>query len=235
MTYTSTPSTIAIIPARGGSRRLPQKNLLPVDGLPLIAHSVRHAVAAKAVETVYVSTDHKEIASISENHGATIIWRPAELAGSTASSESALLHVLDVLAAEGNPDSGLPELVVFLQCTSPVRTDDDIDQAIAKLLEEKADSLLSVCDNKRFLWRHDKDSAISINYDFHARQREQDMAPQFQENGSIYITRTSLLRETGNRLGGKIALHLMDYWSSFQIDDPEDMELIEWIMQTRVK
>lgn len=232
MTSLHTPSTIAIIPARGGSKRLPQKNLLPVDGLPLIAHSVRHAVAANAVETVYVSTDHEEIARISAEHGATIIWRPAELAGSTASSESALLHALDEITREGKH---APELVVFLQCTSPVRADNDIDQAIAKLLQEKADSLLSVCDNKRFLWRHDKDSAISINYDFHARQREQDMAPQFQENGSIYITRTSLLRETGNRLGGKIALHLMDYWSSFQIDDPEDMELIEWIMQTRVK
>jgi YrbI family 3-deoxy-D-manno-octulosonate 8-phosphate phosphatase len=221
---------LAIIPARGGSKRIPHKNVLPIAGVPLIAHSVRHARNARLVDAVIVSTDDHTIAEIAANEGAIVVQRPAALASDTATSESALLHVLETRASEGLAD---PDLVVFLQCTSPIRSDNDIDTAIETLEREGADSLLSVCDNTRFVWTKGPEGPRSVNYDFHHRRREQDLDPQFQENGSIYLSRPALLRATGNRLGGKIALHVMDYWSSFQIDSPEDAELCEWIMSRR--
>ena len=114
----SIPYAIALIPARGGSKRIPRKNLLPLAGLPLVAHSIRHAIAAHAVSEVYVSTDDPEIADVARTFGAEVVMRPTELAGDQATSESALLHALDDRARRGLPD---PELVVFLQPTSPVR------------------------------------------------------------------------------------------------------------------
>jgi YrbI family 3-deoxy-D-manno-octulosonate 8-phosphate phosphatase len=221
---------LAIIPARGGSKRLPQKNLLPLLGVPLIAHSIRHARGARLVSDVVVSTDDEEIARVARAEGAEVVARPADLASDTATSESALLHVLDHRKAEGKAD---PDLVVFLQCTSPVRTSADLDAGIETLEREGADSLLSVCENTRYIWALGADGPRSLNYDFHHRRRDQDLDPQFQENGSFYVSKTGLLRRTGNRLGGKIALHVMDYWSSFQIDSPEDVELIQWIMGRR--
>ncbi len=218
---------IAIIPARGGSKRLPDKNVLPLAGLPVLAHTVNHAIAAKSVSDVYVSTDDPHIATIAETHGATVVPRPQNLCSDTATSESALLHVLDERLRSNLKD---PDIVVFLQCTSPVRAPDDIDRAIKLFLHSQADSLLSVCANHRFHWRSVNGSAKPINYEYMERPREQDMPPQYQENGSIYIFRTSLLRSSLNRLGGRIALYEMSYWSSFQIDDPEDLELVEWIM-----
>ncbi|MFN2453672.1 MAG: cytidylyltransferase domain-containing protein [Pyrinomonadaceae bacterium] len=226
MTETSR-DIIAIIPARGGSKRIPDKNLLPLAGLPLVAHSIEQARAARLVREVFVSTESTEIADIARAHGASVVMRPAELAGDEASSESALLHLLDDRARLGLND---PELVVFLQCTSPIRRALDIDRAIETLLDAEADSLFSACENNRLIWAVKNENPFSVNYDYHRRQREQEMARQFRENGSIYVFRPAVLRETGNRLGGKICIYEMDYWSSFQIDTPEHVDLIKWVM-----
>jgi YrbI family 3-deoxy-D-manno-octulosonate 8-phosphate phosphatase len=222
-----TADTIAIIPARGGSERIARKNLLPLAGLPLLAHSIRHARVADGVQQVYVTTDDEEIAAVARRFGAEVVHRPAELASPTATSESALLHVLDERLAAGLAD---PERVVFLQCTSPVRRRGDIDAAIETLRARQADSLFSACAFHRLIWA-DRDGRLeSINYDYHRRQREQDMRTQWRENGSIYVTQTDLLREKQNRLGGKIAVYPMDYFAGFQVDEPEHLELIRWIM-----
>ena len=118
----------------------------------------------------------------------------------TASSESALIHSLQALEAQNiNPD-----LLVFLQCTSPIRTGAEIDQAIAKLKAEEGDSLVSVSPSHRFLWEEVNGVAKSINYDYRHRPRRQDMNPQYVENGSIYVFKPWLLKENKNRLGGKI-------------------------------
>lgn len=179
------------------------------------------------VSAIYVSTDDPEIASIAHAAGAEVIERPTELSDDGATSESALLHVLDTRRARGLDD---PDLVVFLQCTSPVRAATDIDGAIEALLTEEADSLFSATENRLLVWGLDQDRLVSINYDSTARRREQDMDRQWQENGSIYVFRPRILRELGNRLGGKIAVYPMDYWSSFQLDSPDDALLLDWIM-----
>jgi N-acylneuraminate cytidylyltransferase len=222
----ATPRAVAIIPARGGSKRVPSKTLMPPAGRPLVVHTIEHALAAEAVEAVYVSTEDPEIAAVARAAGAEAIERPAELAADEATSESALLHALDQLDSD-------PELVVFLQCTSPVRGPRDIDGAVAKLVSEGADSLLSVCEDTSFIWTLDGGEPRSVTYDFRSRQREQDIPPQFRENGSIYVFKPELLRREGNRLGGRIALYEMDWWSSFQLDSPENAELIEWILSRR--
>jgi CMP-N,N'-diacetyllegionaminic acid synthase len=124
-----TLDAIAIIPARGGSKRVPSKNLLPLAGRPLLAHSIEAALAAENVSDVYVSTEDEQIAEVARSHGAQVVMRPAEIASDTATSESALADALDQIAAGGRAE---PELVVFLQATSPVRRPGEIDRAIAE-------------------------------------------------------------------------------------------------------
>ena len=216
--------TIAIIPARGGSERIGRKNLLQLAGRPLVEHTVRHALAADEVDEVIVSTEDYEIAAVAAAAGATVIARPTELADDRSTSESALLHVLD---ARDGPD---PELVVFLQATSPVRRPADIDAAVRQLRASAADSLLSACRDHGFIWIDGPDGARPTNYDPQHRPREQDMPPRYRENGSIYVFRTPVLRDGGARLGGRIEIYEMDQWSSVQIDETEDVELAAWIL-----
>jgi CMP-N,N'-diacetyllegionaminic acid synthase len=212
---------IAIIPARGGSKGIPRKNVRLLRDKPLIAHSILAAKESKYTDKVYVSTDNLEIAEISQEYGAEIINRPDELAGDTASSESALIHAFSEVEGNGiNPD-----LIVFLQCTSPIRTGADLDMAIAKIKADNADSLLSVSPSHRFLWEEVNGVAKSINYDYRNRPRRQDMQPQYVENGSIYIFKPWVLKKFKNRLGGKISLFVMSEAASWEIDSPLDFEI----------
>jgi N-acylneuraminate cytidylyltransferase len=222
------PYVITIIPARGGSKRIPAKNLLTIGGHPLLAHSLRHAAASRYSAETLVSTDDPAIASLAIAAGAQAVERPAPLAGDRATSEAALLHALDSRVAAGKAD---PDLVVFLQATSPIRRPGDIDAAVDTLLAARADSLFSACENNRLIWALTPRGPESLTYDFHKRQREQDMPPQFRENGSIYVFKPDVLRRTGNRLGGTMAIYEMDYWSSFQIDTAEHAELCDWILR----
>jgi YrbI family 3-deoxy-D-manno-octulosonate 8-phosphate phosphatase len=216
-------AAIAIIPARGGSERVPRKNLVRVAGLPLIAHSILHASGAEGVAETYVSTDDGEIASVAREYGAEVVLRPPDLAGAEATSEAALLHVLN----ERGDD---PELVVFLQATSPVRSASDVDAAIRTLVDEDADSVFSAAPDHRLLWRREDGVPRPLNWEVERRPRSQELSGQWVENGSIYVFRPRVLREHGNRLGGRIALYPMDYWSSFELDSPDDVRLLEWIL-----
>lgn len=220
---------MAVIPARGGSVGIPRKNLVMVSGRPLLAHTVAHARAASSVDRVFVSTDDEEIASVAEVEGAEVIRRPESISGHDAASEEALAHVLNVL---GEDERYEPELVALLQCTSPIRKPGDVDAAIAALRREDADSLLSVVRSHRFLWRVVDGFAESVNYDFRLRPRRQDRR-EFAENGSIYVMKPWVLREHKNRLGGRIALYEMDYWTQFDIDEPGDIALCDWILRTQ--
>jgi CMP-N,N'-diacetyllegionaminic acid synthase len=223
---------LAIIPARGGSKGIPRKNVQPVLGKPLLAHTIEHALNATYVTRTVVSTDDKGIANVTRAFDAEVVMRPPELATDTATSESALRHVLDSLhAAEGYE----PDLIVFLQATAPIRRPFDVDRAIATLQAAGADSLLSVVPSHSFLWRHTGEGdAEPVNYDYRSRPRRQDLEPQYAENGSIYVFKPWVLREHDNRLGGKIVLYEMDAWSGIDIDAPHDLALCEWIMSHRL-
>ena len=222
---------ICIIPARGGSRRLPKKNILPLAGKPLIAYSIEQAKNSDLVTRVIVSTDDIEIATVARQYEAEVVNRPGELSTETASSESALIHVLQHLE---KLEKFSPELIVFLQCTSPIRGHDDIDNAIKTLLEKNADSLFSAFRFNKYIWQIKDGTILPINYDYRNRWREQDFPLQFQENGSIYVLKPWILKKFNNRLGGTIAVYEMDYLYSFQIDFAEDFELCEYIMKNQL-
>lgn len=219
----------AIIPARGGSKGIPRKNIRPIAGIPLIAHSIIDCRDSQMVRQVFVSTDDEEITHISEQYGATVIHRPAEIAGDNASSEAALRHAVEEIEAA----SFSPDLIVFLQCTSPIRTGEDIDRAVRQLQAAGADSLLSVSPSHRFLWQDKAGEAISINYDYQHRQRRQELAPQYVENGSIYIFKPWVLKNLNNRLGGKVVLFQMDEEASWEIDSLLDWKILELLLTNK--
>ncbi|OGH69534.1 MAG: hypothetical protein A3C90_00240 [Candidatus Magasanikbacteria bacterium RIFCSPHIGHO2_02_FULL_51_14] len=220
----------AIIPARGGSKRIPRKNLAMIAGKPMIAYSIEDAMNARLVDRVIVSTEDEKIADVSRQYGADVIDRPQELAQDGASSESALLHVLDELEKRGERK---PDLLVFLQCTSPMRYANDIDTAVETLARERADSLFSAARNFGLIWAKGERGLHSITHEYATRRREQDMDEQYRENGSLYVFKPEILRSANNRLGGTIAIYEMDMWTSFQVDSPEDLELAELIIRHR--
>jgi CMP-N,N'-diacetyllegionaminic acid synthase len=217
----------AIIPARGGSKGVPRKNLSPLADKPLIAYSIEDAIESKMVDTVFVSTDDHETSEVAKRFGAEVIHRPHDIATDSASSESAIVHALEVLSRQGD----LPELIVFLQCTSPFRTGKDIDQAIIQLQQEQADSLLSVSPSHRFIWEYQNDKPVSVNYDYHHRPRRQEMKQQYVENGSIYLFKPWVIQKFNNRLGGKISMYVMSEESAIDIDSPIDLKIAESIMR----
>ncbi|MSR05455.1 MAG: acylneuraminate cytidylyltransferase family protein [Gemmatimonadetes bacterium] len=219
---TGAGEVLAIIPARGGSKRLPGKNLMPWNGKPLIVHSIEHARAASLVTRVVVSTDDSEIKAVASATGAEVVDRPADLATDNATSESALLHALGHLESS---EGYRPELVVFLQCTSPSRRPGDIDGAIRQLLADKADSLFSACRFERYVWRTINGAAEPINYDFRRRWRDQEFPAQYMENGSIYVVRREILEQTQNRLGGRMVIYEMPAEDSFQVDRIQDLRM----------
>lgn len=219
---------VCIIPARGGSKRIPGKNIVDLAGQPMLAYSIDHALNSKLVDRVIVSTDDADIASVSKKYGAEVFDRPDELAGDTATSESALIHVLDEIEKRGEQT---PDLVVFLQCTSPVRRVDDIDNVIGMIESKNADSVFSATRNFGLIWSKGEVGVKALTYDYKTRKREQDMDTQYRENGSIYVCKPELLRKYNNRMTGTIDIYEMDMWSSFQVDSPDDVELINWILQ----
>jgi len=221
--------TVAIIPARAGSKGIPGKNLVPVCGQPLVVWSIRQAAAASRIDSVYVSSDGDEILEVAVRAGALAIRRPAGFASDTASSESAWLHALDVVEKE----RGSVDRVVGMQATSPIREASDLDAAVRQFEEQRLDSLLSVSEIQDFfVWEPAGDGSFRpVNYDYRNRRRRQAITPQYRENGSFYIFRPQILRLEGNRLGGRIGAYVMPAHKMFQIDGPEDLRLCEAVMR----
>ena len=220
---------VAVIPARGGSRGIPKKNLSEVCGHPLIAWSIRQLLASSVTNEVYVSSDSNEILQIAESYGAKGIMRPDAISGDEASSELAWLHALEVLDASGPPVS----LLLAVQATSPIRDPEDFAKAVAVTEEGGFDSVLSCCELKdHFIWRIDQDGEPnSENYDWRNRRRRQDIETRYLENGSFFVLRPAVLREGRNRLGGRIGLYVMSKHKQFQIDEPEDVLFCEAVMR----
>ena len=219
---------LAIIPARGGSQRVPRKNLAELNGKPLIAWTIADARRAKFINRIIVSTDDDEIAAVSRGLDAEVVDRPADISGHMANSESALIHVLEHLH---NTEVYIPDLVVFLQATSPLRDETDIDSAIKTLLTEDADSLFSAGPIPGFAWTLRDGLATPVNYDPRNRPRTQDLMETIvAENGSIYVFKPEVLLRTRCRLGGKIAVHEQQPINCYEIDYPSDIEWIEKLM-----
>lgn len=216
--------SIAVIPARGGSKGIPGKNIKPIAGRPLLAHTILAARAARRVDAVFVSTDSPQIAEVAQQFGAEVIWRPAELAGDTASSESALLHALAEL--ERRAQLSAP-LLTFLQCTSPLTRAEDIDGAIDKLEAEQADTCLAAARFHYFLWSEEAAGARGINHDKSVRELRQQRQPQYLEAGSIYVMKVAGFLAAKHRFFGKTVLFEVPPETIQEIDDPIDFEVAE--------
>jgi CMP-N,N'-diacetyllegionaminic acid synthase len=223
--------TAAIIPARGGSKGLKNKNIHPVAGLPLLAWSILQATAAEHVDKVFVTTDDAAIAEVAREYGAEVIDRPEEISGDKATSESAISHALEVIAKRHGVE---PEIVVFLQATSSLRKPGDIDRAIELFRQEDADSLISVTRaDDLTIWEQRAGEWNSVNFDYRNRGMRQDRPSQYIENGSIYLFTPAVLRNFGNRIGQKLSVYPMEFWQTWEIDTIEEVDLVEFYMKQK--
>lgn len=214
------PLAVVVIPARGGSRGIPRKNLERVAGRSLVARAVRSALGA-GVGPVVVSTDDEEIAVEAARHGARVVRRPSGLATDTAGSEGVVLHVLDQLDAHGE---AVPPVTVLVQATSPFLDPLDLAVAVHRVADDAADVVLAATEDHSFRWTHDADGVASpVGHDASHRPRRQDLPPQLRETGAFYAMRTTGLREHRNRFFGRIALHEVRGLTSMEIDTPADL------------
>lgn len=222
-------SILAVIPARGGSKGIPRKNLMPVAGKPLITWSIEQALAVDALD-VTVSTEDAEIAEVSRKAGARIIARPVELAQDSTPTEPVIVHALDDFRKRNGYD---PDAVMLLQATSPVRLPGTLARIVEEFKQSAADSMVGVVPCPPFLWAQEGTCALPL-WDFEHRQRRQDMKAadlRYRETGSVYLTKPWVYRQLNNRLGGAMRLFVMDESEGIDIDTLHDLGLAEAALQ----
>ncbi|MFE1175096.1 cytidylyltransferase domain-containing protein [Streptomyces sp. NPDC058773] len=223
----SPPTVVAVIPARGGSKGVPAKNLAAVGGVPLVARAVRECRAARLITDVVVSTDDAGIAAAARGAGAVVIRRPGDIAGDTATSEAAVLHAMDAYEAE----QGAPvDTVLLVQCTSPFLDREDIDGVAAAVVEGGADSALTVAPFHGFVWRDGEaevegaaDGGFGVNHDKSFRPRRQDRPQDLLETGAAYAMDAAGFRTSGHRFFGRTELVRTDPARVLEVDDPHDL------------
>ena len=216
---------LAVIPARGNSQRVKNKNLRILKGKPLIYWSIKAAKESKYINNVTVSSDSLKILNISKKYLANTVLRPKNISGNVIMPDSALRHAYKFINKKF-------DYVVMLQPTCPLRTSKHIDEAIKKIYESKKDSLFSAYKDKdhAFIWKKKFNSYKPINYDLKKRPRSQDV-DFYRENGSIYVTRPKILLLYNNRLGGKIDIYLMKKEHSLDIDTLKDIKEAKLLMK----
>lgn len=219
---------LAIIPARGGSKRLPQKNMLDLAGKPLFVWSIEAGFNCKYIDKVIVTSDDEKILSISKQCGAEIIKRPEELATDTATTFDAIKHTIENLERY--------EFIVLLQPTSPLRNEKHINEAIELLHVKNADAIISVCRSEHSpLWCNTLPEDKSMSHfmqDEIKNKRSQDLGEYYRLNGAIYICRTEkLLSEKTFFIKDNIFAYEMDRASSIDIDEEMDFKIANMIMR----
>lgn len=218
---------IIVVPARGGSKRLPHKNIQPLSGKPLLSYTLKVIAAAELGCPVFVSTDDKHIADIARAHSdVRVVMRPHELASDTASTESVLLHVLDTLAETGCT----PQWVMTLPPTSPFRRPQTIRHFAdaVRIDSGSQDCLMSITENRGDFWRPQPDGTLARLFP-DAPRRQQERMPLFEENSAIYVTRVAALRETGFILGRRVRGIAIPAIEGFDINTADDMKIAECI------
>jgi len=220
---------IAIIPARSGSKGLKNKNIYPILNKPLVEWTFEQAKKSKLINSIFVSTNDNSVMNLASNNEINIIKRPKSLCYDDSTSESALVHALEIIQSKHNI---CPDIVVFLQATSPLRKNNDIDNAIKQFIGENLDSLFSATKiDDLTLWQKKNNYWRSINFDYKNRKPRQLMPTNYIENGSIYIFKPDILLTNNNRLGGKVGVYEMKFWQTWEIDTIEEIDLIEFYMQ----
>lgn len=213
---------VAIIPARGGSKGVPRKNLQRVGGVPLIARAVEAARRCPAIDRVVVTTDDVDIAAVAAEWGAEVVERPADLSGDLASSESALVHALETLEAR-KVDVGV---LAFLQATSPFIDVDALTAAVQLVRSRRRDSVFSAVETYGFLWEKGVGSAAEpVNHEIDVRPRRQDREPHYLETGGFYVMRAAGFRAANHRFFGSVGIAEVAPRTAIEIDTLDELEL----------
>lgn len=220
-----TKSYLAIIPARGGSKGIPQKNIRSLAGKPLIAWTIEQCLSCNLIQKTIVSTDDEQIASISRQYGAEVPFiRPKYLAQDETPTEPVLKHALNWFESKGESF----DAIILMQPTSPIRHKSTIGNAIKEFEGKQVNSLVTVCENHGFFWKNIKNPEALYNYK--NRPRRQDINEEdrwYRETGSIYITRTQAFLSENNRLCDPIGIHVMRDDEGYEIDSLTDFEIVE--------
>ena len=222
--------TIAIIPARGASKRLPNKNSLLLGQIPLIAHSILYAQKNIAIiDEIYVSTNDRAIKDIALQFGAKVIDRPESLSGDFEPTVSALKHVLETIAIE-------VENVILLQATNPLRPENLLKEAFEIFQEQNCDSLFTVSRNHQKLGKINNNLFIPSNYEI--GQRSQDLEPLYFENGLLYISKAKLIMPLDCARGDSkiisenaFPFEVNSIFATVDIDTQEDLDYAEYLYQ----
>lgn len=220
---------ITIIPARGGSKRFPGKNIYGFMGKPLIAHSIECSKACSLISHTYISTDDEQIKQVSLQYGAEVIDRPAELGSDFATSADVMKNAVEQLMAK-RVDF---DYVLLLQATNPLRPEGLLQKAIDIIEQTKVDSLMTVNRSELKLGKIIDNHFLPWNY--HYGQRSQDLDPLYYENGLLYISSKALLLQgkiTSERMYPMVVDHI---FGEVDIDTREDMEYAEFVAKRYAK
>ena len=227
--------TVAFIPVRGGSKSIPLKNIKYLCGKPLVYWSAKAACEAATIDKVYVATDSNEIRKEITDFcnlekevfsKLEVVDRSKENASDTASTESVMLEFA------GKNDF---ETIVLVQATSPLISGKDIDGGMNVFKTPGTDSVISLVQQKRFLWKKCNEHVEAINYDLNNRPRRQEFDGYLMENGAFYITSKKALMESKNRISGTIRAYVMSEDSSIEIDEPKDFIVVEQLLRERLR
>lgn len=217
---------LAVIPARGGSKGLPRKNVRLLCGKPLVAWTIEAALAAKTISRVIVSTDDEEIAAVSRQYGAEVVRRPRAISGDTSPSEAALVHVLETLGVtEGR--------LAFLQCTSPLTLPEDIDRTVEAL--DDADSAFTAAPWHHFLWQEGPDGAIPLGHEKSYRPMRQELRGPYLEVGAVYAVRIDAFLTNPGRFVGRTVMVPIPHERSLEIDTEEELLFAELLLRRRLQ
>lgn len=212
---------IAIIPARGGSKRLPNKNIKDLDGIPLLVYSINYALANTAiVSDVYVSTDSEAIKKVALKHGAKVIDRPKELSGDLEPTLSTLEHALSIINDVDN--------IILLQPTNPLRPANLLNEAYTTFVENKAESVFTVSKHHKKLGKLKENKFVPYNYTI--GQRSQDLEHLYYENGLLYITSAQLIKKGMIFNENSYPIIVNHKFAEIDIDTQEDFDFAEFIL-----
>lgn len=225
-------SVLGLIPARGGSKGIPHKNIKELNGYPLIAYSIAQGLQSNLIDRLIVSTDDYEIKSVAEKYGAEVPFiRPQHLASSTASSFDAILHAVDWLEEQGEKY----DTVCLLQATSPYRPEGIIDQALEKYRNEKLDSLVSLRKvpdhyNPHWTFTERPGGIFETSFPGELISRRQDLPAAYHRDGALYILDVKSMRKTGKLLGPRLGGIEIESPELINIDSSSDWKVAERYM-----
>tara|TARA_B100000795_G_scaffold269039_1_gene257329 strand:+ start:1380 stop:2063 length:684 start_codon:yes stop_codon:yes gene_type:complete len=214
-------NVVALIPLRGGSKSIPNKNIKEIAGKPLCAWTIEAASKSKHINTVYVSTDSEEIKTVVEslNMSVKVLMRPDNISTDEASTESVMNHFMGQVEFD---------IIVTIQATSPLLTCDDLDQGLEIFFRDKLNSMLSAVRIKRFFWTEE---GSPINYNPLDRPLRQNFSGTMMENGAFYVTDRVTLKNFNCRLGGKVGVFEMPENTAVEVDEPSDWEIVKNLLK----